>query len=167
MKKQCIVCVIGILSLFFVFSSCSTEKIISQINSSQNEIEVKILSPAAGVKVSGDVEIVVSAAPGSGFELVGITGFVDTNEPENCLVFHKEGDFYLASWDSRGFSEGTHIIAVKALDDGGHEKTALVSVTVENGFINELPVVEFENLFSGMELEGIVAGPEPRLPRGT
>jgi peptidoglycan/xylan/chitin deacetylase (PgdA/CDA1 family) len=91
-----------------------------------------LTAPAAGSTVSGTVSITADASDNIGVDHVEF--LVD-----GSVVGAKTTAIYSLHWDSRTVANGTHTVAVRAVDLAGNvTTTAPVSVTVSNNFTNLL-----------------------------
>jgi hypothetical protein len=94
---------------------------------------VSITNPSNGATVSGTVSFTASASDNVGVTKVEF--YVD-----NVLKYTDTGSPYSWSWDTTGYSDGTHSLKAIAYDAAGNTDTDTISVTVDNsgGGGNEL-----------------------------
>jgi hypothetical protein len=83
---------------------------------------VSITGPADGATVSGTVEITASASDASGIEKVRF--WVD-----NWYLSFDNSAPYSRTWDTTGWSNGSHALKVQAVDNNGNA-SGIVTVTV-------------------------------------
>jgi hypothetical protein len=98
---------------------------------------VAITSPANGATVSGTIAVTANASDDIGvtqveFFVDGGSIGVDTSAP------------YSASWNTAGYSDGSHVVSAVATDTIGQTGSNSVNVTVQNSPIVEIHVGDLE-----------------------
>ncbi len=87
--------------------------------------EVEIISPSNGVELGGTIDINIDAKDNYYLEKVML--YIDGKKVKE----YTSGP-YKYSWDSNKAGEGTHTIAVEAVDNSGNAITKIVTVVMDN-----------------------------------